>query len=172
MSSDSGLSRLQTPIQQPWFSIISRVQRALVGLAVAAFIFLSGGVLDWLVTRQYLPRILLTLAGAAAALALGSLVFQILTNIQQRYQSTIDRMRRIAELNHDIRNALRVIVHHNVPKRSERAIQQVNEEVVHIESALREISAAVLGADALGADADSPVVPIVRRRYRRLHSLP
>jgi hypothetical protein len=35
-------------------------------------------------------------------------------------------MRRIAELNHHIRNALRVIVHHNVPKRSERAIQQVN----------------------------------------------
>jgi predicted PurR-regulated permease PerM len=168
MSSDSGLSRLQIPIQQPWFAIISRVQRALVGLAVAAFILLSGGVLHWFVTRQYLPRILVTLAGAAAALALGWLVFQILTNIQQRYQA----LRRIAELNHHIRNALRVIVHHNVPKRSERAIQQVNEEVVRIESALREISAAVLGADALGADADSPVVPIVRRRYRRLHSLP
>jgi predicted DNA-binding ribbon-helix-helix protein len=157
MSSDSGLSRLQIPIQQPWFAIISRVQRALVGLAVAAFIFLSGGVLDWFVTRQYLPRIFLMLAGAAAALALGSLAFQILTNIQQRYQATIDRLRRTAELNHNIRSSLRVIVHHNVPKRSERAIEQVNEEVVRIESALLEILAAC-------GDADSPVVPIVRRR--------
>ena len=157
MSSHSGLSRLQIPIQQPWFAIISRVQRALVGLAVAAFIFLSGGVLDWFVTRQYLPRIFLMLAGAAAALALGSLVFQILTNIQQRYRATIDRLRRIAELNHNIRSSLRIIVHHNVPKRSERAIEQVNEEVVHIESALLEILAAC-------GDADSPVVPIVRRR--------
>ena len=166
MSSDSGLSRLPIPIQQPWFAIISRVQRALVGLAVAAFILLGGEVLHWLVARRYLPRILGTLAGAAAALALGWLVFQILTNIQQRYQAAIDRLRRIAELNDNIRNALRVIVHHNVPKRSERAIQQVNEEVFRIESALREISAAVQGGDA-----DSPVVPIVRRRYRRLHSL-
>ena len=157
MSSDSGLSRLQIPIQQPWFAIISRVQRALVGLAVAAFILLGGEVLHWLVARQYHPRIIGTLAGAAAALALGWLVFQILTNIQQRYQATIDRLRRIAELNHHIRSSLRIIVHHNVPKRSERAIEQVNEEVVHIESALLEILAAC-------GDADSPVVPIVRRR--------
>ena len=157
MSSHSGLSRLQIPIQQPWFAIISRVQRALVGMAVAAFIFLSGGVLDWFVTRQYLPRIFLMLAGAGAALALGSLVFQILTNIQQRYQAAIDRLRRIAELNHNIRSALQVIVHHNVRKRSERAIEQVNEEVVRIESALLKILAAC-------GDADSSVVPIVRRR--------
>src|ERR1700687_616108 len=94
MSSDSGQPGLQISVQQPWFAIMSRVQRALVGLAVAAFICLSGGVLDWFVTRQYLPRIFLMLAGAAAALALGSLAFQILTNIQQRYQATIDRLRR------------------------------------------------------------------------------
>jgi len=157
MSSDSGLSRLQIPIQQPWFAIISRVQRVLVGFAIGAFIFLSGGVLDWFVTRQYLPRIFLMLAGAAAALTLGSLGFQILTNIQQRYQAAIDRLRRIAELNHNIRRALQVIVQNNVPKRSERAIQQVNEEVVRIESALLEIFTAC-------DDADSTVVPIVRRQ--------
>ena len=40
----------------PWFCDISRVQRALVGFAVGTFIFLSGGFLDWFVTRQYLPR--------------------------------------------------------------------------------------------------------------------
>jgi hypothetical protein len=143
MSSDSGRPRLQIPIQHPWFAIISRVQRALVGFAAGAFIFLSGGVLDWFVTRQYLPRISLMSGGSAVALAVGLLVFQILTDIQERYQAMLDRLRRIAELNHHIRNALQVIAYHNVLERTERAIQEVNAEVVRIESVLREVSAAL-----------------------------
>jgi biopolymer transport protein ExbB/TolQ len=83
------------------------------------------------------------LAGGAVALALGLLVFQILTNIQGRYQAMLERLWRIAELNHNIRNALQVIAYHNVPERNERAIQQVNAEIVRIESALREVSAAL-----------------------------
>jgi len=160
MSSDSGRPRLQISIQQPWFARTSRVQRALVGCAVGAFIFLSGGVLDWFVTRQYLPRISLMLAGAAVALAVGLLVFQLLTDIQERYQAMMDRLQRVAELNHHIRNALQVIAYHNVPERSERAIQQVNAEVLRIESVLREVSA------ALGDHADVPVaiVPSERRK--------
>jgi hypothetical protein len=160
MSSDPGRPRLQISIQQPWFASTSLVQRALVGCAVGAFIFLSGGLLDWFVTRQYLPRISLTLAGAAVALAVSLLVFQILTDIQERYQAMLDRLRRIGELNHHIRNGLQVIAYHNVPDRSERAIQQVNAEVVRIESVLREVSA------ALGDHADVPaaIVPIERRK--------
>jgi hypothetical protein len=159
MSSDSGRPRLPIPIQYPWFAIISRVQRALVGLVVGAFIFLSGGVLDWFVTRRHLPRISLMLGGGAVALAVGLLVFQILTDIQERYQAMLDRLRRIAELNHHIRNALQVIAYHNVPERTERAIQQVNAEVVRIESVLREASA------ALGEHVEFPdaVVPSKRR---------
>jgi hypothetical protein len=158
MSSDSGQPRLKISIQHPWFAILSPVQRAFVGFAVGAFIFLSGGGLDWFVTRQYLPRISLMLAGAAVALALGLLVFQILTNIQERYQAMLDRLRRIAELNHHIRNALQVIAYHNVAARNERAIQQVNAEVVRIESVLREVSV------ALGDHANFPaaIVPIER----------
>ena len=160
MSSDSGRPRLQISIQQPWFARTSRVQRALVGCAVGAFTFLSGGVLDWFVTRQYLPRISLMLAGAAVALAVGLLVFQLLTDIQERYQAMMDRLQRVAELNHHIRNALQVIAYHNVLERSERAIQQVNAEVLRIESVLREVSA------ALGDHADLPaaIVPSERRK--------
>jgi predicted PurR-regulated permease PerM len=159
MSSDSGQPRLQIAVLQPWFAIISRAQRALIGLVAGAFIFLSGGMLDWFVRHQYLPRISLMLAGAAVALAVGLLVFQILTDIQERYQLMVGRLRRIAELNHNIRNALQVIAYHNVPERNERAIQQVNAEVVRIESVLREVSA------ALGDHADFPavIVPIERR---------
>jgi hypothetical protein len=150
MSSDSGRPRLQISIQHPWFAIISRVRRALVGFAVGAFLFLSGGVLDWFVTRQYLPRISLMLAGAAVALAVGLLIFQILTDIQQRYQAMLERLWRIVELNHHIRNALQVIAYNNVPERSERAIQQVNGEIVRIEAVLREVSV------ALGDPPDAP----------------
>jgi hypothetical protein len=49
-----------------------------------------------------------------------------------------DRLRRIAELNHHIRNALQVIACDKVPERSERAIQ-VNKAVIRIELVLREV---------------------------------
>jgi len=55
MLTDCGLSRFPTAVQQPWFAILSRTQRALAALVVGAAIFLSGGVLDWFVIRQYLP---------------------------------------------------------------------------------------------------------------------
>lgn len=99
------------------------------------------------------------LAGAAIALVVGLLVFQILTGIQERYQVMLDQLRRIAELNHHIRNALQVIAYHNVLARDERAIQQVNAEVLRIESVLREVSA------ALGAHAGFPaaIVPLEHR---------
>lgn len=155
MSPDSELPHVQISVRQPWFATISRIGRILVALAVGAVTFLSGGVLDWLVTRQFLPRISLMLAGAGVALAIGLLVYRVLTDIQERYQAMLARLWRIAELNHHIRNALQVIAYHNVPDRSERAIQQVGAEVLRIESVLREVSA------ALGTHVDSRVAPIV-----------
>jgi hypothetical protein len=152
MSFESGRPQLRVYPQQPWFAVLSRAQRALAGLATGAVIFLSGGVLDWFVRRQYLLRISLMLAGAAVALAVGLLVFQILTEVRERYQAMVDRLLRIVELNHHIRNALQVIAYYNVPERPERAVQQVNAEIVRIESVLREVSA------ALGEYADIPIV--------------
>lgn len=143
MVTDSGLSRSPAQHQPPWFAILSSTQRALIALVVAAIIFLSGGVLDWFVTRQYLPRISLRLAGAAVSLAVGLLVFQILTDIQKRYQALLDRLDRIAELNHHIRNALQVIAYNNLPDRTGPAVQQVSVEIARIESVLREVSNAL-----------------------------
>jgi len=160
MSSDSEPPVPQISVPHPWFATMSRIQRGFVGLAVGAFVFVSGGALDWFVTHEYLPRISLMLAGAAVALAVGLLVFQILTDIQERYQAVLDRLRRVVELNHHIRNALQVIAYHNVPERSERAIPQVNSELLRIEHVLREVSA------ALGSHAESPASQI-RSNERR-----
>ena len=93
------------------------------------------------------------LAGAAIAIAVGLLIFQLLTDVQKRYQAMFDRLQRIVELNHHIRNALQVIAYNNVSDRGERAIQQVNAEVMRIESVLREVSA------ALGDHPEHPVAP-------------
>jgi len=132
---------LQILVQLPWIACMSRGRRALVSFVVAVVVFSGGGVLDWLVTHQHLPSISLMMAGAGVALALGLLVFQVLTDIQERYQAMVDRLQRIAELNHHIRNALQVIAFHNVPElqRGEAAIQQVNAAVIRIESVLREV---------------------------------
>ncbi len=161
MSRDSGLSRLQLPLQQPWFVVSSPLQRTGLSAAIAASIFLAGGVLDWFVTREYLPRVSLMLGGAAIAMGVGLLSFQILTNIQTRYQMMLDRMQSVAELNHHIRNALQIIAYHNVPDRSDRAIQQVNAQVTRIHTALRAVSAA-LGEDS---EASGIAVTPTERRY-------
>lgn len=132
---------VQISVQLPWIARMSQCHRALVSFVVAVFVFSGGGVLDWLVTHQHLPSISLMLAGAGVALALGLLVFQVLTDIQERYQAMVDRLLRIAELNHHVRNVLQVIAFHNVPElqRSPEAIQQVNAAVIRIESVLREV---------------------------------
>jgi len=143
MSSGGGRPGLQIPIPQPWFATLSRGQRVLAGTAVGTLVFIGGGVLDWSVTREYIPRISLMLGGAAVALAVGVLVYQLLTDVQERYQAMEDRLRRIVELNHHIRNALQVIAYHNVPERNEKAVHLVNAEIVRMEAVLREVSAAL-----------------------------
>ena len=101
------------------------------------------------------------LAGAAVSLAVGLLVFQILTDLQKRYQGLLDRLRRISDLNHHIRNALQVIAYNNVPERTGPAVQQVAAEIARIESVLREVS------NALGEHPGSPTTPIPTPNRKR-----
>ncbi|HKU25163.1 MAG TPA: hypothetical protein VJQ54_06795 [Candidatus Sulfotelmatobacter sp.] len=143
MPANSGLLPFHIAIQQPWFVIQSRTRRAIISLAVAFLVFICGGVLDWFVTREYLPRISLMLGGAAIAVAIGVLAFQILTDIQERYLNMLDRLRRIAELNHHVRNALQVIAYHNELEHVGPAKTTLRIEIERIESALRQISAAL-----------------------------
>lgn len=143
MGTDSGLSRFQATHQPPWFAILSPVQRAFTGLIVATLTNLGGGVLDWFVTRQYLPRISLMFAGVAVSLAIGLLVFRILSDVQKRYQELLDRLERIAGLNHHIRNALQVIAYNNALQQTRPEIKQVTGQIARIESVLSEVSKAL-----------------------------
>jgi hypothetical protein len=143
MDTDSDLSRFHTNRQPPWFAILSPARKALAALTVAAVIFLGGGVLDWLVVRQHLPRISLMLGGVAVSFAIGLLVFRILSDIQTRYQELLDRLKRIAGLNHHIRNALQVIAYNSALSETGPAIKPVTVQIARIESVLSEVSKAL-----------------------------
>jgi hypothetical protein len=127
--------------QSSWVASLSRTQRVSVSAIVALFVFFGGGALDWLVRCQFLPPISLLLAGAAVALVIGASVLKILSDAHAHYQTLLDRLQLIAELNHHIRNALQVFAYHNVPapSRSGQAIQQVSEAVTKIDSVLRDM---------------------------------
>jgi type II secretory pathway component PulM len=103
-------------------------------------VFWSGGALDMFVTRNYLPRSSLMLAGALIALLVGTLVFRIFTDVHTRYAAMRERLQRIASLNHEIRNGLQVIAYHNASKPGGPVSAEVNAAVAQIEAALREIS--------------------------------
>ena len=135
----SELEWIYESVHLPWVARLSSFQRVLAALVIGALVFATGGVLDFLVRRQYVPGTFLMLGGAAVALALGFLVYEVLTDIHERYDAMLDRVRIIAELNHHIRNALQVIAFYNVPERSARAVQDVNSAVIRIDSVLREI---------------------------------
>src|ERR1700758_4596669 len=116
MPPDDRHSRSEVLVQRPWFVIVSPLKRALASGAIAMVVFWSGGALDWFVTWNYLPRISLMLAGALIALVVGTLVFRILTDVHIRYAALVQRLERIAVLNHEIRNGLQVIACHNAVK--------------------------------------------------------
>ena len=105
-----------------------------------SFIFSSGGVLDWLVSHQYLPQISLMLAGAIVSAAVGLLFLETVSEAHERHKSVVRWLQRIAELNHHIRNAFQIITFNNVAERSTEAIKRVDSAVTRIESALREAS--------------------------------
>jgi hypothetical protein len=76
MPADDRQYRSEVLVQRPWFVIVSPLKRALASGAVALVVFWSGGALDMFVTRNYLPRSSLMLAGALIALLVGTLVFR------------------------------------------------------------------------------------------------
>jgi gas vesicle protein len=78
------------------------------------------------------------LAGAIVSTAVGLLFLKTLSEAHERYQSVVQRLQQIDELNHHFRNALQVITFNNVSERSAEAIKQVDAAISRIESMLGE----------------------------------
>lgn len=113
----------------------------MAGFLIGLIIFLSGGVLDWLVTHNLVPTSALMLGGAAVATFIGLLVYRCLSESHDHHEAMLDRLRRIAEVNHHFRNALEVILYSSRSDSSplEKAIQDINAAVRRIEWALTEV---------------------------------
>ncbi len=133
--------RLQRPIRQPWIGGMSRKQIALVAFLAGFLVFVAGGVLDWLVSRQLLHTKMMMVGGVLVAVFIGSLVFKVLSDAHERHKALLNRLQRIADINHHVRNALQVIAYHARfdQEQSERVIQEINSAVTRIEWVLREV---------------------------------
>jgi gas vesicle protein len=80
------------------------------------------------------------LAGAIVSAAVGLLFLETVSEAHERHKSVVRWLQRIAELNHHIRKALRIITFNNVAERSTEAIKRVDSAVTRVESTLREAS--------------------------------
>lgn len=133
--------RLPQPIRRPWIVNMSRKQIASVAFVAGFLVFLAGGVLDWLVSRQLLHTKMMMAGGAVVAVFIGSLVFKVLSDAHERQKALLNRLQRIAEINHHVRNALQVIAYHARFDRQQNAkvIHEINSAVTRIEWVLREV---------------------------------
>ncbi len=120
---------------------MTRAHSAVVASAMAVFVFLVGGLLDWLVGHRVIPKFSMVLAGAVVALCAGLLIFKVVSDAHARQQAVVDRLQLIAEINHHIRNAVQVLAYRalNESEQSERAIQEVTDAVTRIDWVLREV---------------------------------
>jgi hypothetical protein len=91
-----------------------------------------------------------------SAILTGSLVWVLLTAVRDRRRRLIDYVRRVAELNHQVRNALQVIVY-------QAAIEEkAPESSALLTSAVRRVDAALNEIFPILGDRESDVHRIVR----------
>lgn len=114
-----------------------------IGLAVLSATFLIGlfefAVARWLIEIHLSPNLHCAVQAATPALGAGFALWLILLGLMDRRRMIEDELRRVAELNHHLRNALEVIVlaHHSVADREHQAM--VLECVKRIDQKLREL---------------------------------
>jgi hypothetical protein len=111
----------------------------LLGVAAAAIFFAIDDFLDHLMLRLTSTRVALEISDAITAILIGALVSQVALLFHQRQQQAQARVRRIAEMNHHVRNALQVISYWSLADKEKRQVELVQDAVNRIQWALREI---------------------------------
>lgn len=115
----------------------------MVSLLVAVVVSLIGGILDWVLVKEGLPRLdMLIFSNGLTGLFAGGLFWQMAREAKASRDLVAERMKTIAELNHHIRNALQVIKFLGGQKRTgldEVQLQLINDSVNRIEWALQEV---------------------------------
>lgn len=104
------------------------------------FVTLAGTIFEWLLLRRGVSRIdLLFAANFMAGIVAGLLYIRVRLNDIERQQLTEERLAKIAEMNHHIRNALQVLSFHAGNSNSVEAVNMIDEAIRRIEWTLQEV---------------------------------
>lgn len=117
----------------------TKIKNVLLFSAVACPTGLLSLALDVLLTKSRIPGVLVAMwphlvLGAAA----GVLSVQLVILVQERREVVQDRLRKLADMNHHVRNALAIVAFYGTQGSPDGA-QLVSEAVKRIEWALREV---------------------------------
>jgi hypothetical protein len=119
---------------------ITAIRRLLVFLVGGGIVSSLGLLTDALLLRQGVSRFQVLVASNVIAGAIAGLLF-VQRRIREREKQEVleDRLARVADVNHHVRNALSVVVFYGKQSGNEHAARLVQEAVDRIEWTLREV---------------------------------
>jgi hypothetical protein len=121
--------------------VSDRWRMPLAGLAAGVFVaMVKTGLVVMLVKDPDHHRDLLAIDGLVSGTLAGTLVWIVLGLVHGRRRRLIEYVRRVADLNHHIRNAMQVIVYQATLSHTDpQEIEQVESAVRRVDAALHEI---------------------------------
>ncbi len=132
--------RPSSRLQQSSWPLRSRRRAVLAAIGVGAAVFCTAFFIERYLRQQGTDPLPMIAASDAMAAALATfLVMLILHGIIERRRQVIERLRVIAEINHQVRNALELIQLSAVTTENEGAVRIIGEGVQRIERTLREL---------------------------------
>jgi hypothetical protein len=114
-------------------------------LAIAFFVFSAfvagvGFIFDRLLLREGVPRIgVLILSNLLTGLVAGALLLQNKIRAQERQRLLQERLQKISEMNHHVRNALQVVAFYKHMTEDAKVARLIEESIQRIEWTLEEI---------------------------------
>jgi hypothetical protein len=129
------------------------IRRLLVFLIGGGVVTSTGLLFDGLLLRQGVPRIQLLVASNVIAGTIAGFLF-VQSRIREREKQHVleDRLAKVADVNHHVRNALSVVVFYGTQSGNTHAAQLVREAVERIEWTLREVLPRGWNIDAIIAE--------------------
>src|SRR5260370_8262624 len=108
--------------------------------AVGSLAGLFGIVLDVVLVRGGMPRFgILLLSNLIIGTIAGTLFVQIKVREQEQRQVVEDRLSKIADMNHHVRNALAVVAFYGTQSGNATSVELVSQAVTRIERPLRKV---------------------------------
>lgn len=130
------------------------------GLAVGLVIFIIDSGLEYILLHKGVSHSwTLFISDAIAASAVAFFATYTFSLYQQKEAEVRERVERVVEMNHHVRNALQVITYWSLAERDKKEVELIRQAVDRIEWALREVLPAGLG---VRSQARRPPVPLNR----------